>query len=299
MFLSSIATGFRQRLSDVARRIPPFRGKTRAFRCLDGALRRLDQGRTLRAAVGGVHFELNTEDIIDFRISYLGAHQSDTVSYITSRLAGRPCTFWDVGANVGSVSLPVSRALPLVRVEAFEPSPSVRARFEVNRALNSDLASRISIHPWALSDRDGVADFYVSNEPRNSGVGGLGVSCTRLDEPISVASKRGDGLVEAVKMARPGLIKIDVEGFEIEVVRGLSGLLAEPSSDPIEIVFEHEPYRLRERHLTKRHLIDLLEGMGFEICKIVPPANGGSRPFTSGDLDSGCDLVATRRVEGA
>src|SRR5688572_11267990 len=91
---------YRLALGRLARRLPTFRGRTRALRIADAWLRRGVE-RPLEADVAGVRFSLDTRDLIDFRVLYLGLHQSHIVEHLAKRIDGRDAVLWDIGANVG------------------------------------------------------------------------------------------------------------------------------------------------------------------------------------------------------
>jgi FkbM family methyltransferase len=279
-------------LAKATRAMPSFRGKVRTMRALDRSLRKLDCS-PVEAKIEGVNYLFDTEDLIDFNLLFLGGYQSGLVTYIIDRLQRRrvPVSFWDIGANVGSVSLPIACLLSEVEVQAFEPSPPVFRRLEANLRRNPDLLPRISAKPYALSDRNGLVEFYVSNESFNSGVGGLGCSHNRAKDATWVTTRRADDLVDAKEVRPPDLIKIDVEGFEIEVFLGMERVLK--SRNDIEIVFEHSLYRMHERGLPKTHVVDFLREIGFSI-RVLDADEKGTRQLGSGDLDRDCDLVAIK-----
>jgi FkbM family methyltransferase len=277
--------GVRQALARGSRTVRHFRGKERVLRLADRALR-VDSPQALVARIQGVTFELDTRDLIDFRLAYLGAHDSSVLDYLAAELP-RNGIFWDVGANVGAISLLLASRRPDVRIESFEPSPSVRRRLTANLALNPRLAGRIRVHAVAVSDRAGEVDFFESAEIGNSGVGSLGRMHNTLSVSVSTESVRGDRLVEAGRAQRPSFVKIDVEGFELEVVRGLEGLLRE--SGPT-LLFEHEPYRFRERGMEPERVIAQVRALGYETQWL--DADGSARPIRDRDLGTHGDVIA-------
>ncbi len=242
-------------------------------------------------AIGGVAYELDTRDLIDFRLHYVGGYQAEVVDYIAERTRGRGAVLWDVGANVGSVTLPLAARNPSLTVHAFEPSPPVFARLATNLRQNPALAGRVRVHQVALGASSGVVDFFVSNEAWNSGVGGLAPSANRSAVPVRVPASRGDDLIARGEASAPCFVKIDVEGYELEVLRGLERHLA---SGEIEVVFEHEPYRLRERGLDAGVVIAFLRGLGFQVRRMADPTV--ELEEAPGE---GCDLVALRPSIGS
>jgi FkbM family methyltransferase len=135
----------------------------------------------------------------------------------------------DVGANIGLVTTTMAaRVGPQGRVLAVEPNP-------VNlRLLHATIAraglSQVAVHACALGSADGELALHVP--AGNSGAASL-LSLpgkTLVDEPV-VPVRRLDGIVEAG--CPIALMKIDVEGFEDEVLSGGSGLLGGGAVDAI------------------------------------------------------------------
>lgn len=118
----------------------------------------------------------------------------------------------DIGANRGVFAYWLSKCCRAV--EAFEPNPALA------QALASGRLARVRVHPLALSDRPGEAELIV---PRHRKRG--------LDTPSAHLARGSDeaaGVRYKVKLARlddfafadVDFIKIDVEGFEEEVLEG-------------------------------------------------------------------------------
>jgi FkbM family methyltransferase len=126
-------------------------------------------------------------------------------------------TFVDVGANVGIYSLLASRAVAEGQVLAFEPNPIAAERMRQNLRLNKldnvvlqTAAVGTRAGSAALTATLGTADHIAAGEP--SEINTISVSMTTLDVAVMGASP-------------VSLVKIDVEGFEVEVLRGASDLL--------------------------------------------------------------------------
>jgi FkbM family methyltransferase len=184
----------------------------------------------------------------------LTVHESDAIGY--SILVGRvfdPCVtetihrlvdpgdmVVDVGANVGYVtSLAAVRAGRSGRVIAIEPHPAVFELLQANVASWSGkpALAPIELHRAALSSRDGTGTIVAGPAfAQNMGLSYLaGEGETGSHE---VELRRLDQLVDGALI---GLLKIDVEGHETEVLRGASSLLGRRLVR--DIVFEdHDPY---------------------------------------------------------
>jgi len=129
--------------------------------------------------------------------------------------------FWDVGASMGFYSL-LAAHFPGVKVAAFEPHPATVKRLRENVMLNKK--SNITVLEVALSDADRRAWFEPVDPELTRGTAHLGSG--KAGGAIEVELRRGDSLVASGVLAGPDVIKIDVEGAEHLVVKGMRRALA-------------------------------------------------------------------------
>jgi FkbM family methyltransferase len=142
---------------------------------------------------------------------------------------------FDVGANLGAYSLLLAQWVgPAGCVYAFEPAPEARRGLERHVRLN-DCSHRVMISAEAVSATRGLAQFRASgpqgdNRLVTSGDGGdrIPVRTTSIDEFCS-----------AHHLA-PSLIKIDVEGAELEVLRGARRTIV-ARGDALHVYVEMHP----------------------------------------------------------
>lgn len=129
--------------------------------------------------------------------------------------------FLDVGANIGFFSIVAAKLFPGMSVHAFEPNRSVYARLQRNIALNQNLTN-LETFPFALSNFTGNTTLYTpSQEDFNQGLSSLGGEIDGVTNEISqiVEVKQIDEIY-ADSIRPVSIIKIDVQGFEPEVLRG-------------------------------------------------------------------------------
>ena len=161
-----------------------------------------------------------------------GRYEDENLSVLLSFLRD-DSVFLDIGANLGFFALKLGQRLRRHgRVLAFEPHPHLAALLRRSLFLNG-LDGVVTLHEVGLSDANGPVAFSY---PRGHlGGGGIG----RMDdaakfETVAASVRRLDDLVEDGFVA--DLVKIDVEGHELAVLRGMAGVIAR--SPGIRIMFE-------------------------------------------------------------
>lgn len=126
--------------------------------------------------------------------------------------------FIDVGANIGAVALPLARARPACRVVAIEAHRGLHGLLAAN-ALNNGLYNVEAFHAAAGAQK-GLAEFPTPllDEALNFGAVGFGGSAGRT-EAVRMLT------LDEVAPPDTRLVKIDVEGFEPDVLQGADSLL--------------------------------------------------------------------------
>lgn len=158
--------------------------------------------------------------------------------------------FWDVGANIGLFSCFIGHAAD-VSLVAFEPYPPNVRKLRSNLDRNT-LSDRATIVERALGAETGRTPLTVSNawDTMHS----LGDEGT---ETITVEVVRGDEIVTVVDP--PDVVKIDVEGAELDVLDGMETLLSSCRAIYCEV---HDA-----RGVPKQAVRDRLETAGFEVVE--------------------------------
>lgn len=134
-------------------------------------------------------------------------------------------TLLDIGANKGQFSLAFRELRPEAEIIAFEPLAAAADRFQ--RIFGDD--RRVRLHRVALSDAEAEAEFYVTDREDSSsllkpGSGQRAAFGVAHRQTIRVPVKRLDAMVDLAALARPILVKIDVQGAELGVLKGCDRL---------------------------------------------------------------------------
>lgn len=222
-------------------------------------------------------------------IYYQGLSEPETAGVICALLEPG-MAFVDVGAHIGEYTLLAARRVgDSGRVHAFEPDARMHAVLVENVRLNG-LERIVEPHPWAVSDADGETELSVGAEPALSVLAtaaphGSGRSDRSRVRSVTLDSSLGRWRVDVVK--------IDVEGAELLVVRGALQLLARPSPEAPVLVFECAAHNYARFGYSPSDLWQLLAGAGYSVWQYDPAQ--GLRP-QSGDPPPGVtvNLIAAK-----
>ncbi len=214
---------------------------------------------------GAAPFRLYTHQREDAYISReletLGVWEPYESQLVLERL--RPgSVFLDLGANIGYYTVLASQAVGSAgRVIAFEPEPGnfelLRRNAELNGLANATLVQA------AASDQEGWTELYLSDT--NQGDHRLYRNDGR-EKAVRVATHALDRWF-ATQDPRVDLVKMDTQGFETQILRGMRGLL-EANAGHLHMILEFWPFGLRGAGSDAADLIGLLEPYPFRVRKI-------------------------------
>lgn len=206
----------------------------------------------------------------------------------------------DVGANVGYWSTQLAQLILSLnpKLYSFEPAPDAYCKL-VKSVEMLGLSQIISPIGVAISDAPAIVS--LSFNPKDSGYGQMGNGALNMragDRLAQVVSITLDHFVESLNL-RPHLVKIDVEGNEIRVLKGATSLLSGASKPAL--TFELFPLALAETNSDRSEFGELLQGYDLYY---IDDFEGQRREFGSpiGDLaaiDWTCNIFAAPAVEGS
>lgn len=167
---------------------------------------------------------------------------------------------YDIGANVGTYTCFVASKLKSGQTIAFEPEPQNTEALRENLKLN-DL--NVEVIEIALSDTDGTVDFALGGT--EAGEGEHAIATSDYKDTIEVETDRGDSVIDHCNLPHPTVLKIDVEGSELSVLRGLSDTLREH----VRVIYvEVHPEKILDFGGSESEIRDFLEETGFEVRTI-------------------------------
>ncbi len=167
-----------------------------------------------------------------------GTFSSRSHESVITRFA--PMTVIDVGANGGQFSLSARLAQPTARIIAFEPLQGPSTRFRQLFATDE----KVSLTTVALGSEPGVAEIHVSSLGHSSSLLPIGPNQTSR-YPGSETSRTEEVVVSTLDheidghtLTHPVLLKLDVQGFELEVLGGAQATLEQVDVIVAECSFE-------------------------------------------------------------
>ena len=202
----------------------------------------------------GMTYDLDLSQGIDFAI-YLGGMFERSTATALSKLTEPSSLVLDVGANIGAHTLRLAKLVgPKGRVMAFEPTDFAFRKLQRNLDLNPWLASRVeAFHCFlAASDSASAPKAIYSSWPLVLGTGLHAKHLGREMQTEAAQARSLDSVLNKCADRKVQLVKLDVDGFECDVLRGATSLLRE--ARPI-FVMELAPYVLEERGTTLDELL--------------------------------------------
>lgn len=187
------------------------------------------------------------------------------------RQFGRDCisTVFDVGANAGQSALTYAREFPRAQIYSFEPVPATYQK------LVAQTARHPNVHPYniGMGRQPGRVTIHVNpNDLRSS------VKLHRPEDHSEIISlDTMDGFVEKQKLRTIDFLKIDTEGFDLEVLAGAETLLKEHRVHLIQC--ECEPAPRTNEWVSFPALAEFLEGYGYRVFGVYeqrPEWDGGN-----------------------
>lgn len=173
---------------------------------------------------GQVSYAGDINSFIDRQVYLFGGYEAASIEkFISCVPIARRNIILDVGANAGTHSLAFARSFRTVH--AFEPNRALWSQFERNVKLNK--MNNVHLHRVGLGERDDEMILYTIHK-LNYGLGTF-VKSAQYDLPLQPSSRcevrLGDSYLAALGIGTVDAIKVDVQGFEHEVLRGLEKTL--------------------------------------------------------------------------
>jgi FkbM family methyltransferase len=228
---------------------------------------------------------------IDQQIIYNKKYSKNINFHIMKNI--RPESIYlDVGANIGSTSLPVAILHPTVEVNSFEPNPKIYEKLSKNIRLNS--ITNIAAFNIGIGSSNSPAQFYFSGAKKtNHGTSSLNLNADIVSPvEIEIDIRRIDDLY--ANPDKPiGLIKIDVQGFEMDVLLGAR--LTVKRFAPI-ILFEQEDLYQSDADKKKQFFKEFFAELHYIVFEIDKYDHRNLREV-DWSIDMNANLIALPMVQ--
>lgn len=198
------------------------------------------------------------------------AAYNEFVGWIDSLHLGSASWVLDVGANHGDFAEAAIACFPATNVLLVEPLPSLHQ--ELDRRCEGH-QGRWLLEKCALGAEEGVLPLHVALEEDTIGsLAGFGAEYQRVNpltqvQQIPTRVRPLDSIVREHEISRLDLIKIDVEGFEFEVLKGAQATLASTRAIIVEVSLIRRFVTIED---PLQAMLDLLNTFGFDVVSVIP-----------------------------
>jgi len=212
----------------------------------------------IKSGEGGIHSNLR-------KIAKRGGEREPELLYLLRKELTEGMVCMDLGANIGYITLLMAEKVgPSGKIYAVEPDPSNVKLLKDNIRINN-YEDRVKFFHMGISNVKGEVDFYVG---KSSNLSSMTKSKNTRGAPIKV---KVDTLSNFCKeYGYPELIKMDVEGHEVEVLEGMYDIINNENF-PCKIVMELHPTFYSEEHSLERWMKKFLK-CGFETKYVISAA---------------------------
>ena len=165
-------------------------------------------------------------------------------------------TIVEVGGFIGVYTVPMAKRLSQNgKILVFEPEPVNYKYLKLHISMNK-VADNVFLHNIAISDQEGSLYFKKGGYASSFGT----------QEPIKNTTKvSASALDSVIENQKVDLLKIDVEGFEENILRSASQLLQDPKRCPREIYIEMHPQFWGRRGTTSKSILSTLSEFDYKV----------------------------------
>lgn len=250
-------------------------------------------GRPVRVRLNCGHEVLapdGNEPMVSFAAVF-GNYEQATLQCIARWQSARGGSIVDVGANIGMLSLPLAARLSGdAQLLAIEGSPRVHA-FLMHNVARSGLAHRIKVRNVLCGESDDRNVPFFDAPQRCFGMGSRAPQF-QAEPTAHLPMRTLDSLLEDTRLQRVTVLKVDVEGYELEVFKGAARCLAQYR--PL-VVFEFNDWAEQRRgDVPVGAAQDFLLAAGFHLHLLQP--DGGVAEALSAPIRSGSAMLVARPV---
>ncbi len=244
-------------------------------------------GRVARLP-NGMRIEVDPRDALGRTILRGGHWEPETISFLQSYLRSG-MTFLDVGANIGLYSVIASRLVGRSgTVYSFEPHPLLYRVLRSNAKRND--CRNIVVNNYAIADRDGERLLFLSSEDSFANTSLRPPARFYSGSSVPVRTVSLDSYVSSMALSQIDVIKLDIEGAELQALSGASTVLKEYAELVILVEFCDE--NTRQFGYSTADLASFLRSKGFKLFRLQVDGLVPYRPIANGPRYF--NVIATR-----
>lgn len=231
---------------------------------------------------GNFRLNVNTGNFIDAAIYFTGDYEPYLKNQYKQLI--KPGDYvMDIGANIGFHTLYFAELCgPEGLVFAFEPIQFNYAALSDNLSLNN--FNQIRTINAALGNENREMEIHIDPAVTNPGAYNL---LTEGDKNTTITCLKGDDYLESLALKKINFIKIDVEGYEYEVLKGLKQTIL--CFRPV-IIFEYDRNYQLKMNTDARLIFDFLSELNYNFYCV--DGYGIRKPFTYAEHIQGAEIIA-------
>ena len=231
----------------------------------------------------GLRWNLDLNEGIDFAIYLLGGFELETRKAF-KRIVQPGMTVLDIGANIGAHTLPLAEMVgDKGRVIAIEPTDWAFGKLQDNLSLNPQLINRVTTVQAMLvgSDDEALPESIYSSWPLKTDAADdfHPVHLGRLMSTEGTKAITLDNLMKQLGIPKIDVIKLDVDGFELGVIKGATKVISE--NRDIRIIMEFAPYLFSNETDELGQILTIFQNNGLVLSKLD---NGALLPMTTQEI---------------
>lgn len=208
--------------------------------------------------------DFKNSDFITHMVRVTGQYELDLVFAAEQALLNsNGGTILDIGANFGTFAIPIAKRNPELTILAFEPQRIIFNQLCGNAILNS--LDNVYTYNFAISDKEDTILIETPNYNTEINIGAFSFdSLVKEKCPTTTGEKELINLItiDSLNLTNVALLKIDVEGMELSVIKGALETIEKCNFPPLIFEAWHQFDWYKER---KEELINFVESLGYEL----------------------------------
>ncbi|WBW96620.1 FkbM family methyltransferase [Oceanirhabdus sp. W0125-5] len=215
----------------------------------------------VRVNVNEISFEICCNNLNEYLRATTLIGESEVLSFLKKKIRPND-VFYDIGANIGTHSIFIAKCYDTVKVHSFEPE--IKNYNDLLQNINYNKLTNITTHKIALGDERKNQNLYLYSE--NAGEGGNSIvpikgKKTQLIDVWDLDSYRIHNKIDL-----PNLIKIDIEGYELQALIGMMKTLQQ--SKP-KLLIELHPKKLLQQFGDINIVKDFLITQNYKVTDLT------------------------------